>query len=159
MDVIAQPFDDAVRAIEGRLADILGAVHAGDLERLASYHLYGPKFTKFNDSPPLERQDFRTAMDAEAAEFGAIDEIHGAFVDVKIDVFGTAAVVTGIFSFEASVADVRMSGRVRTTVVMVDDDGDWKIAHEHLSVLPERSECRRWPSKQRIAHPDPKACA
>jgi ketosteroid isomerase-like protein len=137
MDVIAQPYEDACRAIEHRLADILDAVHADDLERLAGYHLDSPKFTKFNDSPPLERQDFATAMDAEAAEFGALDAIHGAFEDVKIDVFGAVAVVTGLFAYEAAVGDGRLSGRVRTTVVMVDDAGDWKIAHEHLSVLPE----------------------
>ena len=110
-------------------------MHAGDLQRLASYHLDSPKFTKFNDSPPLERQDFVPAMDAEAAEFSTLDEIRGAFEDVKIDVFGSVAVVTGLFAYEASVGDDELSGRVRSTVVMVADAGDWKIAHEHLSVL------------------------
>ncbi len=136
MDVLAQPYDVECRAIERRLADILDAVHAGDLERLAGYHLDSPAFTKFNDSPPFERQDFATAMAAEAAEFGALDGIRGAFEDVKIDVFGAAAVVTGIFAYEASAGDDRLSGRVRTTAVMVEAGG-WKIAHEHLSVLPE----------------------
>jgi hypothetical protein len=98
VDVIAQPYDDACRAIESRLADILDAVHAGNLERLTSYHLASPKFTMFNDSPPLDRQDFATAMVAEAAEFGALDDIRGAFEDVKIHVFGVAAVVTGLFA-------------------------------------------------------------
>ena len=137
MEFKAKHDDDASRAIERRLADILDAVHAGDLERLASYHLDSPKFTKFNDSPPLERQDFATAMEAEAAEFGALDEIRGAFEEVKIDVYGATALVTGLFTYQASVGDDRMNGRVRSTVLMVDDAGDWKIAHEHLSVLPE----------------------
>ena len=135
MDAIGKPYDEVRGAVERRLADILDAVHAGDLERLAGYHLDSPKFTKFNDTPPLERQDFATAMEAEAAEFSALDEIRGAFEDVKIDVFGTSAVVTGIFVYEASAGGDRLSGRVRSTVVMVDDAGDWKIAHEHLSVL------------------------
>ncbi|MFD2091452.1 nuclear transport factor 2 family protein [Blastococcus deserti] len=136
MESKAQRDDDARRAIEHRLVDILDAVHAGDVQRLASYHLDSPRFTKFNDSPPLERQDFATAMSAEAAEFQALDEIRGAFEDVKIDLFGAVAVVTGLFAYEASVGDDRSSGTVRTTAVMVDDAGDWKIAHEHLSVLP-----------------------
>jgi ketosteroid isomerase-like protein len=135
VEIMAPSDDDARRAITHRLADILDAVHAGDLQRLAGYHLDSPKFTKFNDSPPLERQDFVTAMDAEAAEFTALDEIRGAFEEVKIDVFGAVAVVTGLFAYEASVGDDELRGRVRTTVVMVDDAGDWKIAHEHLSVL------------------------
>jgi ketosteroid isomerase-like protein len=137
VNVIAQSDDEACGAIGRRLADILDAVHAGDLERLAGYHLDSPKFTKFNDVPPMERQDFATAMQAEAAEFGALDEIRGAFEDVRIDVFGASAVVTGLFAYQASAGDDRFSGRVRSTVVMVDDAGDWKIAHEHLSVLPE----------------------
>ena len=136
MEIMASTDGDARRAIERRLVDILDAVHAGDLRRLAGYHLDSPKFTKFNDSPPMERQDFTTAMEAEAAEFRALDEIRGAFEDVKIDVFGAVAVVTGLFAYEASVGDDRLSGRVRSTVLRVDDTGDWKIAHEHLSVLP-----------------------
>ncbi len=137
MEIMAQSDDDARRAIEQRLVDILDAVHAGDLQRLAQYHLDSPRFTKFNDSPPLERQDFATAMDAEAAELRALDEIRGAFEDVKIDVFGAVAVVTCLFAYEAAAGDDELSGRVRSTLVMVDDAGDWKIAHEHLSVLPE----------------------
>jgi ketosteroid isomerase-like protein len=137
VEIMAQSDDDARRAIGQRLVDILDAVHAGDLQRLANYHLDSPKFSKFNDSPPLERQDFATAMDAEAAEFRDLDEIRGALEDVKIDVFGRMAVVTGLFAYEASVGDDELSGRVRTTVVMVDDAGDWKVAHEHLSVLPD----------------------
>ena len=43
MEILAPPDDDARHAIEQRLADILDAVHAGDLHRLASYHLDSPK--------------------------------------------------------------------------------------------------------------------
>jgi hypothetical protein len=58
---MAKPDDDARRAIEHRLADILDAAHAGDLQRLASSHLDSPKFTKFNDSPPaMQRHVLRS---------------------------------------------------------------------------------------------------
>jgi ketosteroid isomerase-like protein len=55
---------------------------------------------------------------------------------VKTDVFGKVAVVTALYDYEAVMAGERMGGRLRVTAVMVEDDGDWKIAHEHVSPLP-----------------------
>ncbi|TQN43146.1 ketosteroid isomerase-like protein [Blastococcus colisei] len=130
------PDDEARRAIERRLDEILVAVQAVDMGRLTDFHLDSPKFSKFNDLPPWERQDFATAMRLEAEEFRSVSDIHGAFDDVKIDVFGPVAVVTAVFAFEAMAEGDRVASRTRVTAVMVDDGGDWKIAHEHLSDLP-----------------------
>jgi ketosteroid isomerase-like protein len=128
--------DQARRAIERRLDEILVAVRAVDISRLVGFHLDSPKFSKFNDLPPWERQDFATAMRLEAEEFESVSDIHGTFDDLKIDVFGSVAVVTAVFAFEAMADGNRVRSRSRTTAVMVDDGGDWKIAHEHLSDLP-----------------------
>jgi ketosteroid isomerase-like protein len=138
-NLVEVPDDMARRAIERRLDEILAAVHAVDMERLAGYHLDSPKFSKFNDLPPWERQDFATAMRLEAEEFQAVSDIRGAFHDVKIDTFGTVAVVTAVFAFEAMADGTRVTGQSRTTAVMVNDGGEWKIAHEHLSELPAPS--------------------
>ena len=62
--------------------------------------------------------------------------VRGAFEDVELQVFGGVAVVTGLFAYEASVGDDESSGRVRSSVFMMDDAGDWKITHEHLSGCP-----------------------
>ena len=137
MGITEEPFEAGQRAIRRRVDELVAAVDAGDLDRLARFHLDSPKFTKFNDLPPLERQDFVVAMESEEAEFSALDSIHSQFRDLRIDVFGPAAVVTGIYAYRAVAGGEALTGEVRTTVVMVDDHGDWKIAHEHLSPLSQ----------------------
>jgi ketosteroid isomerase-like protein len=52
---------------------------------------------------------------------------------MKIDVFGPVAITTGIFRATFRVGDDQQSAATRTTVVFVDSDGDWLIAHEHHS--------------------------
>lgn len=137
MDITQEPFEAAQRSIRQRVDEVVAAVDAGRLDQLAAFHLNSPKFTKFNDSPPLERQDFVAAMESEAAEFSALDSIRSDFRDVRIDVFGPVGVVTGIYAYQAVADGEALSGEVRATVVMVDDNGDWKIAHEHLSLLSQ----------------------
>jgi hypothetical protein len=58
------------------------------VERLASYHLDSPKFTKFNDIEPLARQDIEAYNHYEREELSELDEL-------KIDAFRAVAVVTG----------------------------------------------------------------
>lgn len=133
MDITHEPFEDAQRAIRLRMDEVLAAVDAGRLDQLTEFHLDSPKFTKFNDVPPLQRQDSVAAMESEAAEFSALDSIQSDFRDVRIDVFGPVGVVTGVYAYRAVAGGETLVGEVRATVVMVDDRGDWKIAHEHLS--------------------------
>lgn len=47
------------------LHDIMAAAAAKDFARLAEHHLDGPKFTKFDDFEPLDRQDAPTARRSE----------------------------------------------------------------------------------------------
>lgn len=133
------PGDAVTSAVLQRLDDILSAVEAKDFVRLESYHFDSPKFTKFNDSPPLERQDFATACRAEAEELGAVDHFRGRFEQVKIDPFGPLVIVTGLLAYEGEIAGDAFAGRIRMTLVMVDDHGEWKITHEHLSPLDQPS--------------------
>ncbi len=55
---------DAKAQIEQRLQEVFTAAASKDFERLDSYHLYGPKFTKFSGSSPA-RLDAATAREGE----------------------------------------------------------------------------------------------
>jgi ketosteroid isomerase-like protein len=136
MNIISDEFPEAQRAIDKRITEILDAVQTKEFERLAGYHLKSPKFTKFNDIDPLERQDIETCNRVEQEELGAVDSFRAQVDELKIDVFGPVAVATGILEATVEIDGQRETGRTRTTVVFVDDDGDWKIVHEHLSTLP-----------------------
>ncbi|WP_131742828.1 nuclear transport factor 2 family protein [Actinomadura roseirufa] len=53
--------------------------------------------------------------------------------DVEVRVFGDAAVAIGTQTQEASFQGRPSSGRFRATQVLVDRDGEWRVAGVHLS--------------------------
>ncbi|MFF0988540.1 nuclear transport factor 2 family protein [Kocuria nitroreducens] len=130
-DIIADTFESSQAAVDSRIHEILDAAITRDLDRLASYHLEGPKFSKFDDVEPLDRQDAETSARLEAEQFAAVQDLHAGFDDLKIDVFGPVAIATGIFVWDGTVDGSPSSGRTRSTVVFVDDGSQWLIAHEH----------------------------
>lgn len=132
-DVISERFEASQQAVSARIDEILDAVKTKDFDRLASYHLDGPKFTKFDDVEPLDRQDAETAMRAEIAQFRVVEDLEAHIENLKIDVFGPAAIATGVFRGRARVGDEVVSFATRTTLIFVDNVGDWLIAHEHHS--------------------------
>lgn len=133
-DILTDPFPEAQAAIAVRLDEILDACVVKDFDRLGAYHLSGPKFCKFDDVEPLDRQDDETAMHSEVEAFSAIDDLDAHADDLKIDVFGPVAVATCVFRATYRVGGEIQSARTRTTVVLVNSgDGGWLIAHEHHS--------------------------
>ena len=132
--ILTDPFPEAQVAITARLDEILDACRVKDFERLAAFHLTGPKFSKFDDVEPLDRQDDEIGMQSEMEQFSAIDDLDARLDDLKIDVFGAVAVVTGVFRASYQVQGAPEESRTRSTVVLVDaGDGNWLICHEHHS--------------------------
>lgn len=132
-DVITGMFSEEQRAIEDRIGAIFDAVQAKDFERLASYHLHSPKFSKFDDFEPLDRQDAATARRTEEEGFGAVRDMRYRLEGLKVDVFGAVAVGTFILDYGFRIDDDDVQTRARSTFVFVRDHGEWKIAHEHFS--------------------------
>src|SRR2546430_725985 len=69
--------------VEGVLNNILDAAQKKDLERLDSYHLYGPHFTKFAPEQP-GRQDAAAARKDEHDGLQAVTGLKMRISDVKI---------------------------------------------------------------------------
>ena len=133
IDIINEPFVAEQAAVTDTLHDIMDAVRSKDFERLAAHHLHSPKFTKFDDFDPLERQDADTAQRSEEDGLGGVDNFRYQMDDLKVDVFGLVAIATFVFDYGFDVEGESMDLRARTTMVFVNDGGAWKIAHEHLS--------------------------
>jgi ketosteroid isomerase-like protein len=133
-DILTDPFPEAQAAITARIDLILDACRVKDFDRLAAYHLAGPKFSKFDDLEPLDRQDADTALRSEVEAFQAIEDLESRADDLKIDVFGPVAVATCAFRATFRVGGEPQSVATRTTVVFVDaGNGNWLICHEHHS--------------------------
>ena len=120
--------------IEHRLEEIFAAAQAKDFSRLDSYHLYGPKFTKFTGSSP-ERLDAAAGRNGEHVGLGSINGLKMKADALKIDVFGKVGIATFILDYSFSSAGVAKQAKERTTMVFIKDRGDWKITHEHLSSI------------------------
>jgi ketosteroid isomerase-like protein len=127
-------FSEEKRQIEHRLEEIFAAAVAKDFARLDSYHLYGPKFTKFSGSS-LPRQDADAGRKGEHEGLGSINGLKMKADALKVDVFGTVGVATFILDYSFETAGKTVHARERTTMVFVKDDESWKIVHEHLSPI------------------------
>ena len=128
--------DEPERArIERRLGEIFDAAEKKDFDRLDSYHLYGPKFTKYSGSSAV-REDAVAGRKGEHDGLTAIRELRMRAEDLRIDLFGDIGIATFILdsSFKAGAGVV--AKRNRGTLVFVKDAGVWKITHEHFSPMP-----------------------
>lgn len=132
--VIEEMYPEEQKKVEERLQEIMSAAQNKDVDRLESYHLFGPKFTKFDDFEPLERQDAETTRELEREAITGVKEFAPSVNDLKVDVFGPVAVATFVFEYGIiTYDDEELSVRARSTMVFVKDGPEWKIAHEHFS--------------------------
>jgi ketosteroid isomerase-like protein len=120
--------------VRNRLNEIFDAAAKKDFERLEGYHLYGPKFTKFATEAPA-RQDAAAARKGERDGLSAIRDLSMRANDLKIDVFGNVAIATFVISSSFHAGTDTFERQARSTMVLVKDQGAWKITHEHFSPL------------------------
>lgn len=128
----AQPKE--AKEITARLLEIIDACQKKDFNRLESYHLYGPKFTKFSTESP-SRLEADAARKGERDGLGAVDGLSMRADDLKIDVFGKVGVATFVLSYSFKVGDQETDRQAKTTMVFVKERKEWRIAHEHLSAV------------------------
>jgi ketosteroid isomerase-like protein len=131
---------------------IFGFFEAGknkDLPALSSFHSLPDKFSKFDENPPYTRQSSEEALVYEQAAFVNMTDYTYQIDDLRIDLFGDAAVCTfyltykGMFINDYSFEGSPIGSKVRVTMVLAKVKGGWKIAHEHLSCFPEWKTPRR----------------
>lgn len=132
---IDDPCETDQLAVIARVREIFAAAQAKEFDRLAGYHLYGPKFTKFDDFDPLERQDAASARESEEDGLDAVTDFRYDLEDLKVDVFGTTAVTTFVLDYGFAVDGETIDARARATLVLINDDGRWRIVHEHFSAF------------------------
>ena len=146
----AMPAEQA--AVAAALDRLIQALSRRALDEVESLHLYGPKFTRF-DEAGLGRQQGEEARIAERQGLSAVEAFEGKVVGLKVDVFGVAAVATFVFEYNLRVGGAPVSGKTRSTIVFAKDGGRWKIVHEHLSPLGEQGEDAPRPPTKELKKP------
>jgi hypothetical protein len=127
---------EAKAQIEQRLEKIFVAAENKDFGRLDSYHLYGPKFTKFSGSS-AERLDATAGRNGEHVGLGSLTGLKMRADSLKIDVFGEVAIATFMLNYSFESGADTIPRKERATMVFVEQNKDWKIAHEHLSPIKQ----------------------
>jgi len=120
--------------IQRRLLEIFDAAEKKDLDRLDSYHFYGPKFTKFAPEA-AGRLDAAAARKGEHDGLAPVADLSMRAEDLKIDVFGDAAIATFVLNYSFKAGADAFQKQALSTLVFVKDHGAWKITHEHFSAL------------------------
>ena len=129
--------------VEGLIRSFFDAGKNKDLSALAEFHASRERFTKFDENPPYTRQNSDEAFVYEQAAFANISDYNYSIEDLRIDVLGEVAVATfylaysGMFVNDYSFEGSPVGSRARVTMVLVREEGRWKIAHEHLSRFPD----------------------
>jgi ketosteroid isomerase-like protein len=114
-----------------------------DLTTLADFHSSRDSFTKFDENPPYTRQNSDEAFVYEQAAFANISDYNYKLEELRIDLFGEAAVATfyltytGMFINDYSFEGYPVGSRARVTMVLRRTPRGWRIAHEHLSRFPD----------------------
>ena len=133
--VATEPFLREQKEIEAALGELLAAAERKDFARLEAMHLYGPKFTKWDGKGP-GRLDAEATRRAERAGIEPLDAFRASVEELKVDVFGPAAVTTFVMNYDVAAAGQTSRHRTRATLVWVETESGWKVAHEHFSPFP-----------------------
>ena len=138
VDLMTDQFPEAQKEIEQTLAEIEQSVRDGDMDRLISFHAYGPKFTEFINGAP--RSGSAENEKTERATFSNVTEVVKlGMEDLKIAVYGDVANVTFHSDFHLMLGeDLAVVNNQITLLFVKNADGAWKIVHEHHS--PMKSE-------------------
>jgi len=116
--------------------EIAESVRTGDIDKLISFHAYGPKFTEFKQGAPRNNGAENEAF--ERGVFGSVKKVVKLEAeDMKVAVYyGNVAIVTFHSDFHLQFEEDLAVVNDQITIVFVKNtNGDWKIVHEHHSPL------------------------
>ena len=134
VDLINDEFPEAQEEIMATFGEMAQSIHDGDIDKLISYHAYGPKFTEFNGGLP--RTDSKGNEAHERKVFGSVTEVVKFDAkDLKIAVYGDVANVTFHSDFHLKFGDDLVVVNDQITLLFVKTDDGWKMVHEHHSPL------------------------
>jgi len=134
-DILEDTFPVKQAEVAKAVHDVFKAAERGDAGRLDALHLYGPKFSKFDDVPPFTRQDAAATRESERTALSRLTSFSATVEDLKVDVLGRVAVATFVVRCSFETPDASGSSSARSTMVFVENAGAWRIVHEHFSRL------------------------
>jgi len=134
VDLINDEFPEAKQEVMETMGAITQSILDGDIDKLISFHAYGPKFTEFNDGAPRHGGEENETI--ERSTFGSVTEVVKMDAkDLKVAVYGDVANVTFHSDFHLKFGEDLVVVNNQISLLFVKTSDGWKIVHEHHSPL------------------------
>jgi len=134
VDLINNEFPEAKQEVLETFMGIAQSIKDGDMDKLISYHAYGPKFTEFKDGAPRNGGEDNETYERNL--FGSVTEVVKFDAkDLKIAVYGNVANLTFHSDFQLKFGEDLAVVNNQITLLFVKTNDGWKLVHEHHSPL------------------------
>tara|TARA_R110002049_G_scaffold100421_2_gene244468 strand:- start:10 stop:522 length:513 start_codon:yes stop_codon:yes gene_type:complete len=134
IDLINDEFPEAKQEVLETFGAIAQSIKDGDLDKLISFHAYGPKFTEFKNGKPRNGSESNETQ--ERTLFGSVTKVVKFDAkDLKIAVYGDVANLTFHSDFHLKFEEDLVIVNNQMTLLFVKTDNGWKMVHEHHSSL------------------------
>lgn len=139
VDLINDEFPEAQKEVVALMEELKQTIIDGDVDKLISYHAYGPKFTEFKNGEP--RNGSEANEEYERGIFGNVTEVvKFDYNDLKVAVYDNVANVTFHSDFQLMFGEDLAVVNDQITLLFVKTDNGWKLVHEHHSPLKKAEE-------------------
>ena len=136
VDLINSEFPEAKEEVMKTFGEIGQSILDGDIDKLISFHAYGPKFTEFNEGKP--RVGSKENEETERSVFGNVTEVVKFDAnDLEVAVYGDVANMTFHSDFHLKFGEDLVVVNNQISLLFVKTDNGWKIVHEHHSPLKQ----------------------
>ena len=134
IDLVKDEFTEAQQEVMVTFGAIAQSIKDGDMDKLISFHAYGPKFTEFKDGAPRNGGEDNETYERHL--FGSVTEVVKFDAkDLQIAVYGDVANLTFHSDFHLKFGEDLAVVNNQITLLFVKTANGWKIVHEHHSPL------------------------
>jgi ketosteroid isomerase-like protein len=134
VDIINDEFSESKQEVMETFGAIAQSIKDGDVDKLISFHAYGPKFTEFKNGEPRNGDVANEAH--ERGVFGSVSEVVKFDAkDLQIAVYGDVANLTFHSDFQLKFGEDLIVVNDQITLLFVKTKDGWKMVHEHHSPL------------------------
>ncbi|APQ16012.1 nuclear transport factor 2 family protein [Maribacter hydrothermalis] len=134
VDLLNENFPEAQQEVMETFGAIAQSLKDGDMDKLISFHAYGPKFTEFKNGE--RRNDDVANEEHERTVFGGVTEVVKFDAnDLQVAVYGDVANVTFHSDFELKFGENLVVVNDQISLLFLKTLEGWKIVAEHHSPL------------------------
>ena len=127
-------FPEAKAEVEATFMAVLQSLKDGDIDKLISFHAYGPKFTEFKNGEPRNGGEENEAYERQV--FGAVTEVVKLEANnLLVAAYGEVANLTFHSDFHLKFGEDLVIVNDQITLLFVKTNDGWKMVHEHHAPL------------------------